>query len=102
MVRQGLLLLLALPLLSGCWRAPVRSNPLVIRSPQGDRSLLVVTGPTLTFEVREGATGRVLLRQSTRAATRLAWDLRWLDNRTVQLQSSDIGTYCWQEGADGA
>ena len=100
--RVGLLLMLALPLLSGCWRAPARRDPLVIRSPQGDRSILVITGQTLIFEVRDSATGRALHRQATRAASRLAWSLRWLDNRTVQLQSSDIGTYCWQEGAAGA
>lgn len=98
----ALLLLLALPVLSGCWRAPVRRDPLVIRSPQGDRSILVTTGQTLLFDVRDVATGRTLHRQATRAASRLAWSLRWLDNRTVRLESSDIGSYCWQEGADGA
>lgn len=98
----ALLLLLALPVLGGCWRAPVRRDPLVIRSPQGDRSLLVTTGQTLLFEVRDVATGRTLHRQATRAAGRLAWLLRWLDNRTVRLDSTDIGSYCWQEGADGA
>ena len=100
--RLGLLLMLALPMLSGCWRAPARRDPLVIRSPQGDRSLLVTTGQTLLFEVRDIATGRTLHRQQTRAASRLAWSLRWLDNRTVRLESSDIGTYYWQEQANGA
>ena len=98
----ALLLLLALPVLSGCWRAPVRRDPLVIRSPQGDRSILVTTGQTLLFEVRDVATGRTLHRQATRAAGRLAWLLRWLDNRTVRLDSTDIGSYCWQEQAGGA
>ena len=98
----ALLLLLALPVLGGCWRAPLRRDPLVIRSPQGDRSLLVTTGRTLLFEVRDAATGRTLHRQPTRAAGRLAWSLHWLDNRTVRLESSDIGSYCWQEGAGGA
>jgi len=98
----ALLLLLALPVLGGCWCAPVRRDPLVIRSPQGDRSILITTGQTLLFEVRDVATGRTLHRQATRAASRLAWSLRWLDNRTVRLDSSDIGSYCWQEGAGGA
>lgn len=100
--RLGLLLMLALPMLSGCWRAPARRDPLVIRSPQGDRSLLVTTDETLIFEVRDIATGRTLHRQQTRAASRLAWALRWLDNRTVWLDSTDSGAYCWQEQAAGA
>lgn len=100
--RLGLLLMLALPMLSGCWRAPARRDPLVIRSPQGDRSILVITDQTLIFEVRDIATGRTLHRQQTRAASRLAWALRWLDNHTVWLDSSDIGACCWQEQAAGA
>ena len=97
----ALLLLLVLPVLGGCWRAPLRRDPLVIRSPQGDRSILVTSGQTLLFEVRDVATGRTLHRQPTRAAGRLAWSLRWLDNHTVRLESSDIGSCCWQEQAGG-
>lgn len=100
--RLGLLLGLALAMVSGCWHAPARRDPLVIRSPQGDRSILVTTGQTLIFEVRDNATGRTLHRQQTRAASRLAWALRWLDNHTVWLDSSDSGACCWQEQTAGA
>lgn len=82
-----------------------------IDSPQSDRTLTIGVNTsrddptqylTLVFEVRDKASGDLLHRQQTRASSRMAWSMRWLDNRTVQLSSSDVGTICWQEQGDGA
>lgn len=82
-----------------------------IESPAGDRVLAIGVNQdrddptqylTLVFEVRGKASGDLLHRQQTRASSRMAWSMRWLDNRTVQLSSSDVGTTCWQEQDDGA
>ncbi len=82
-----------------------------IDSSQNDRALTIGVNAsrddptqylTLVFEVRDKASGDLLHRQQTRASSRMAWSMRWLDNNTVQLESSDVGTYCWQEQADDA
>lgn len=109
------LALLALSLASGC-SGPSgvergRQQLQVIDSPQNDRTLTIGVNAsrddptqylTLVFEVRDKASGDLLHRQQTRASSRMAWSMRWLDNRTVQLSSSDVGTTCWQEQDDGA
>lgn len=109
------LVLLALSLASGC-SGPSgakrgRQQPQVIDSPQNDRTLTIGVNIsrddptqylTLVFEVRDKASGDLLHRQQTRASSRMAWSMRWLDNNTIQLESSDVGTTCWQEQDDGA
>ncbi|PKO22311.1 MAG: hypothetical protein CVU38_10100 [Chloroflexi bacterium HGW-Chloroflexi-1] len=100
--------------LSGCLvpsdatRSPSKTE--TIDSPQGDRTLVIDTNTskddptrylTLVFEVREKKTDRTLHRQQTRASSRMAWSMSWLDHSTVQLRSSDVGTYCWQEQDNG-
>jgi len=86
------------------------AQPTLIDSPQQDRTLVITVDAnrddptrylTLVFEVRDKATQAILHRQQTHASSRLAWSMRWLDNSFVQLQSSDIGTFCWQEQQDG-
>lgn len=101
--------------LAGCGGLPLlgrSEKPIApIESPAGDRVLAVRVNQerddptqylTLFFEVRDKASGDLLHRQQTRASSRMAWSMRWLDNRTVQLSSSDVGTTCWQEQDDGA
>lgn len=87
------------------------AQPILIDSPQQDRTLVITVDAnrddptrylTLIFEVRDKATQAILHRQQTHASSRLAWSMRWLDNSAVQLQSSDVGTYCWQEQQDGS
>ena len=82
------------------------AQPKLSDSPQQNRTLAITVNTsrddpvlylTLIFEVRDKATQAVLHRQQTHASSRLAWSMRWLDNSVVQLQSSDVGTYCWQE-----
>lgn len=86
------------------------AQPTLIDSPQQDRTLVITTNTsrddptfylTLIFEVRDKTTQTILHRQQTHASSRLAWSMAWLDNSIVQLQSSDIGTTCWQEQHDG-
>jgi hypothetical protein len=50
--------------------------------------------------VRDVETGKVLLEAQTDAASRLSWDVRWIDEDTIQLLSSDIGGRCWKREAD--
>ncbi len=110
----GLMMLVLLYTLSGCagQTGSARSGEelAVIDSPRQDRALVVTVNTsrddptkylTLVFEVRNKATQSVLHRQQTGASSRAAWSMHWLDNNTVQLKSSDIGTYCWRVQADG-
>jgi len=52
---------------------------------------------TLRLIVQDNQTGQRLLETNTGASIRMRWSLKWLSNSEVQLESSDIGTYCWQE-----
>lgn len=110
----GLTMLVLLYTLSGCvgltGSARSREELAVIESPRKDRALVVTVNTsrddstkylTLVFEVRDKATQTVLHRQQTGASSRMAWSMHWLDNSTVQLKSSDVGTYCWRMQADG-
>lgn len=109
----GFVMLILLQALCGCsgLAGLARSGePLeVIDSPQSDRMLVIRVNTsrddptrylTLVFEVHDKASGELLHRQPTRASSRMAWSMRWLDSHTVQLDSSDVGTYCWQEQPD--
>lgn len=111
----GLAAVVALQLLSGCLGASGstggRDQIEPIDSPNQDRTLLIEVNTsqddptrylTLVFEIHDKATQAVLHRQQTNASSRLAWSMRWLDNTRVQLSSSDVGTYCWQEQPGGA
>lgn len=111
----GLALIVALQLLNSCLGASRSGNDRdkiePIDSPNNDRTLVIATNTsqddptqylTLVFEIRDKGSQAVLHRQQTNASSRLAWSMRWLDNATVQLSSSDIGTYCWQEQSGGA
>lgn len=104
-----------LPVLSQSVRTPasgdrITAQPLLIDSPQQDRTLVITVNTdrsdptqylTLVFEVRDKATQAILHRQQTNASSRMTWSMRWPDNGVVQLISSDVGTFCWQEYPDG-
>ena len=53
----------------------------------------------VVFEVRDGS-GRVLHSENTRASDTMRWNMSWISDRRIRLQSSDIGTSYWdrQEG----
>jgi hypothetical protein len=55
---------------------------------------------TVDFEVQRVNDGRAVAQQQTGASSRMKWSLRWLDNATIKLQSSDIGNKCWQQQED--
>lgn len=110
----GLIMTILLHALSGCFglsgSTRSREQLEMIDSPQRDRTLVITVNAsrddptkylTLVFEVRDKATQAVLHRQQTSASSRMAWSMRWIDNSSVQLSSSDVGTYCWQEQDHG-
>lgn len=109
----GLALIVVLQLASGCFGVSGNDRDIIepIDSPNQDRALVIKINRsqddpakylTLGFEIRDKASQAVLYRQQTHASSRLAWSMRWLDNSVVQLQRSDVGTYCWQEQQDGS
>ncbi len=52
------------------------------------------------FEIRDRS-GRVLYSENTRASDTMRWDLAWVSNNRIRLESSDIGRYDWRRQADG-
>ena len=52
------------------------------------------------FEIRDSS-GAVLHQEQTGASTRMRWRMYWDGNRRVVLESSDIGTYAWEQQPDG-
>ena len=53
------------------------------------------------FETRDAA-GKLLHRERTGASDRMRWEFEWDANDRLWMHSSDIGTYSWERGADGA
>ena len=52
------------------------------------------------LEIKDTQSEKTLFQVQTRASNRMRWSVEWLDNNTVLLDSSDIGSYCWKEGSD--
>jgi len=52
------------------------------------------------LEIKDIQSEKTLFQVQTRASNRMRWSVEWLDNNTVLLDSSDIGSYCWKEGSD--
>jgi hypothetical protein len=52
------------------------------------------------FEIRDRS-GRVLHSENTRASDLMRWDMAWVSDDRVCLESSDIGTSCWRKQPDG-
>ena len=52
------------------------------------------------IKIQEIKSGETLFQVQTRASDRMRWSVNWIDNNTVILNSSDIGTYCWEENND--
>lgn len=46
------------------------------------------------IEIQNTNTKETLLQVQTRASDRMRWSVKWMDNNTVMLESSDIGSYC--------
>jgi len=83
--------------------------PKPVYSPDGTR----VTIPTINFDkgdkdkyllvhlkIQNTTSEDPLFQVQTRVSNRMRWSVDWIDNNTVILNSSDIGTYCWKENND--
>jgi hypothetical protein len=81
-------------------------EPKPVYSPDGTRVII----PTLNFDkedqdkyllvhlkIQNTESEEILFQVQTRASDRMRWSVDWIDNNTVILDSSDIGTYCWEE-----
>jgi hypothetical protein len=53
------------------------------------------------IEIQDTGTKETLFQVQTRASHRMRWSVKWIDNNTVMLDSSDIGSYCWAEDNGG-
>jgi hypothetical protein len=51
--------------------------------------------------IQDVDTGAILFDLQTSASDRMRWSVKWIDEKSIQLSSSDIGNYCWAEGSDG-
>lgn len=52
------------------------------------------------LEIRDRS-GRVLHSENTRASDAMRWDVSWISNDRIRLESSDIGTYDWRKQPGG-
>ena len=98
--------LLLTSLLAGCGGVPGRPP---IPSPDGSMMLHTRIEQSrvdpraylcVVFEIRDGS-GRVLHAENTRASDRMRWNMSWVSDDRIRLESSDIGTYYWRKQADG-
>ena len=103
-----LVTLLASVLVTGCGRSS-RSN-LHAPSPNGGKILVSRIEKskkdagkylTVVFEIRRARDGALLATIETGASERMRWSARWLNARTIELDSADVGTYCWRAGSAG-
>ena len=51
----------------------------------------------VNIEIRDVQSKETLYQVQTYASDRMKWSVYWIDNNTFQLDSSDIGSYCWKE-----
>jgi len=52
------------------------------------------------LEIRDRS-GRVLHSENTRASNTMRWNMSWVSDDRIRLESADIGTYDWCRQADG-
>ncbi len=84
-------------LLSGCGRT--RSAPALVVSPDGSLIAVPDVSGGLTVAITNKA-GSELYRWRTGASTYQGWSVRWKDNQTLELDSSDIGAYTLERRPD--
>jgi hypothetical protein len=112
--RISLIILGALALIAVIWIALIlylftRTEPYVsVPVYSGDGSRVII--PTINYdktdagtylcvhiEIRDAQSGKSIYQVQTHASDRMRWSVSWIDNATIRLDSSDIGTYCWQD-----
>ncbi|OPZ87702.1 MAG: hypothetical protein BWY76_00336 [bacterium ADurb.Bin429] len=54
----------------------------------------------VTFTVQDAA-GKTVFSEVTGASDRMKWRMYWGDNYRIWLNSSDIGSYCWDHQPGG-
>src|SRR5262245_12326132 len=95
----------------GLFASGGRQDGVRLSSPDGSKVLVTSVNNsqadptrylTLNIEIRDAATDTLLFAEQTGASSRLAWNVRWLSNTEIQLDSSDIGSYCWEEQSAGS
>ena len=53
------------------------------------------------LSIQDVQTRKTLFEVQTNASDVMRWSVQWLSEKSIQLKSSDIGTYCWGEGNNG-
>jgi hypothetical protein len=81
----------------------------VIASPDGNFVLVATVNRSkadpgrylcVAFDVTD-ARGVLLDHHQTGASHVMRWNIGWLGNDTIRLESSDVGTYLWERREDG-
>ena len=55
---------------------------------------------SIVFEIRDRS-GKVLHRENTRASNNSRWNVSWLSDDRIRLDSGDIGIHHWSKQSDG-
>jgi len=53
------------------------------------------------IDIQDVSSKKILFQIQTRASDKMRWSVSWIDNKTVILNSSDIGPCCWKEEENG-
>ena len=89
-------------------RKPIQPEP--VYSPSGERVILPSINYSkddatkylcVMFIIQDVDTGIILFETQTGASARDRWSVHWINENMIQLSSSDIGNYCWDESSDG-
>ncbi len=95
-------------LLSSCGNSG--SPSVTQKSPDGAFELHTQTNQDKTNPARylcvivdiRDATGKVVYREVTPASDTMRWSIKWIDGKTIQLDSSDIGKFTIRRLEDGS
>jgi len=107
-LKRLILMLMVIGLMALCGCSSRTPTP-ELKSPDGQLVLVTSINTSqadmtkylcVKFEIRDSS-GTVLYQEQTGASTRMKWRMYWDGNRRVVLESSDIGTYAWEQQPDG-
>jgi hypothetical protein len=85
------------------------SQPVSFSSPNGQKILIAskhvdtsdeTKNGHIKFTIKDTSSGTTLEEIVTNAAWRLNWSVLWVNDKKIKLNSSDTGTYCWEETED--
>jgi len=101
----GIFLLFFSGLVFGCTTSHSTSIP----SPDGSLTLVTSINQDradrtaylcVKFQIFDKA-GQVVYEEQTHASDRMIWTMKWEGDQRLVLESSDIGTYAWEQGTGG-